>query len=95
MAHLIKEIRGDTRLELRSGNVENLPSQSTNLTHGILGLDVQELDLGPVETILARRYSRLCPVGTLYRLGKGALRGKGIDRSNRTGKGKCGEWIVQ
>jgi hypothetical protein len=94
MAHLIKVVCGDARRELCSGDVEDLPSQSTDLTHRILRLGVQKLDLGPVETILARRYSRLSPVRTLYRPGKSASGGKGIDGSDRAGKWKCREWVV-
>ena len=66
MAHLIKVVCGDARLELCSGDVEDLTSKSTDLSHSILGLGVQKINLGPVETTLARRYARLGPVRTLY-----------------------------
>lgn len=95
VAHLIKVVCSNARLELRSGDVQNLPGQSTDLAHRLLCRDVQNIDFGPVETVLARRYARLGPVGALYGLWEGALGGKGIDGPHRTSEEKCREWIMQ
>lgn len=72
VAHFVKVVCGDARLELRSGDIQNLPSQSTNLAHRVLCPGVQNIDLVPVETVLPRRYARFGPVRALYGLRKGA-----------------------
>lgn len=79
VAHLVKVVCGDAWLELCSGDVQDLPSQPTNLAHRLLSLGVQDIDFGPVETILAHWYARLGPVRAVYGFGKGTLGGKGID----------------
>lgn len=95
MANLVKVVCGDAWLELRSGDVQNLPSQSTNLAHRILTLGVQKIYLESIEAILARWYSCLGPVWVFYGFGEGTPGGKRIDGPHGTGKGKCWEWIVQ
>lgn len=95
VAHLVKVVCGDAWLELRSRDIQNLASQSTNLAHRILALGVQNIDFESIEAILARWYSRLGPVRVLYGLGESAPGRKRIDGPHGTGKGKYWEWIVQ
>lgn len=95
MTDLVEVVCGDAWLELRSGDVQNLSSQSTDLAHRLLRLNVQNIDLVPAETVLARWYARFGPVRALYGLGEGALGRQWIYGPDRTGEGECGKWIVQ
>ena len=92
---LVQLVGGDAGADGGGGDVEDLAGEAADLTHGILGLDVEQLDLVAVDERAAGLGDAVGGVvGVRDGLGDGAALGQGVYRPQGPREGELGEGVV-
>lgn len=95
VADFVKIVRGDSRLDLCSNDIQDFSGETAHFAHGLLSLGIQNVDFGPAQLVLSLGYASLCPIRVLDRLWHCALRRERIDWTNGAREDISWERVVQ